>query len=491
MKHLKSIALGLALTMLLLFFLNSGSYRWYGLDVRHNVGQFVPDFIANPGSAFSPSEIKDLQSRVKAAEYDIAYLKKRGDIDEKALAHLKDLLPDHVIVKKTKGGKFEITQDFWHALDSKMRSENAYLHPAGGKTSGDSNTDVSLAQIETLMEKSKMWDRYLQNSRLPLKKWASEEFDERFPSKFKESVEINKSDFIELVRENWADSQNEIKKEIRTLSNQFDDAIRHVRRADGDVVAHTRDQIKAISTDVFRSLFSNTQLEALAKANKNINAAATEHRVNHFSPLTGATINPKLTSPNYLFPSMDRNILARGIAWAAWQPVAKPNPAVVALNKWEEHGDCWCSSSVGKDGFGPSLAVKLGSYIYPDQLIVEHIPPSASMEPGSAPKDMELLAYIEDPDTYFAIKQRSEEVFYEEAQDEPHPFGFVRIATWTYDSHSMSNVQSFPLQIELDTFNGPSFTNRLIVRSKNNWGEGQVDYTCLYRIRVNGEVAKL
>ncbi|KAG0652714.1 SUN domain-containing 2 [Hyphodiscus hymeniophilus] len=489
-KHVTILSILSVLTLTLLL-LNPGSYRWYGFDLKHNVGQFVPDFMANPGSAFSPTEIRDLQFRIKTAEYDIAYLKKRGEIDEKAIAHLKALLPDHVIVKKTSGGKLEITQDFWHALDAKMRSESAYLRPTAGKTSDASITDVSLPHIETLMEKSKMWDRYLQNNRIQLKAWAGEEFDARFPEKFRDSIEVTKSDFIELIRENWEDSQNEITKEIRRLSSQFDDTARHVQHAEGNVVGHTREQIKAISTDVFKSLLSTTQLEALARANKNINAAATKHRLNHFSPLTGAAINPKLTSPNYLFPSMDRNFLVRTLSRAIWQSMPTPNPPIVALQRWEEHGDCWCAPSKGADGFGASLTVNMASNIYPDQIIIEHMPPSGSMEPGAAPKDMELLAYIEDSETYHTIKQRSEEIFYDEILDEPLPFGFVRIGTWTYDSHSMSNIQSFPLQIELGMIKGPSYTNRLSVRSKNNWGEGEVDYTCLYRVRVNGEVAKI
>ena len=428
---------------------------------------------------------------MKATEYEIAYLKKRGDIDEKALSNLKDFLPDHVIVKRTKSGKLEITQDFWHALTAKMRTENADFHPAAGKTSGDSTAEVSLAQIDNLMEKSKLWDRYLQNNRAQLKAWAGEEFDDRFLEKFKDSVKVSKSEFVELVRENWEDSQDEIKKEIRRLSNQFDEAVRHIESAGSDTVGYNRDQIKAISTNVFRSLFSNAQLEVLAKANKNLNIAASEHRLNHFSPLTGAMINPKLTSPNYIFPSMNRNFVVKTLARALFQKVPQPNPPVVALQKWDEHGECWCSPSKDQDGFGPSLAVTMGNHIYPDQIIIEHIPSSGSLEPGAAPKEMELLAYIEDLDTYHTIKQRSKDIFYGEAlTDEPRPFGFVRIATWTYDFHSVSNIQSFPLQIELGTIRGPSYTNKLIVRSKNNWGDGEVDYTCLYRVRVNGETAK-
>ena len=186
---------------------------------------------------------------------------------------------------------------------------------------------------------------------------------------------------------------------------------------------------------------------------------------------------------------MDRNPVIKGLSWLLFKPIPTPNPPEIALQRWEEHGDCWCSPSKDADGFGPSLAVIMHNYIYPDQIVVEHIPSTGSLEPGSAPKEMELLALIEDEETYHTVKRRSEYVFQEEKPEvEQHPFGFVRIATWTYDAHSLNDIQSFPPQIDLSTFKGPSHTNRLIVRSKNNWGGDTVGFTCLYRVRVNGEI---
>jgi hypothetical protein len=345
------------------------------------------------------------------------------------------------------------------------------------------------------MEKSKMWDRFLHNNRAQLNAWAGEEFDSRFPERLKDSINdgvvASKSQFIELVRQNWDDTQKEIKVEIRKLAKDLDGTVRHVGKAEHDAVGHTKEEIKAISKDVFKSMFSTAQLEALSKANKNINVAQSLHRVNHFSQGTGAVVNPKLTSPNFLFPSMDRNPVIKGLSWLLFKPIPSPNPPEVALQRWEEHGDCWCSPSKDAAGFGPSLAVIMHNQIRPDQIVIEHVSSTGSLEPGSAPKEMELLAYIEHEETYHIIKRRSEYVFQEEnLVDEQHPYGFVRIGTWTYDAHALNNIQSFQPQILLSSFQGPySTTNRLIVRSKNNWGGDSVGFTCLYRVRVNGEIA--
>ena len=53
----------------------------------------------------------------------------------------------------------------------------------------------------------KTWENFLQTNRAQLKELASEEFDASFPNKFKKSIEVNKSEFIRLVRENWEESQ--------------------------------------------------------------------------------------------------------------------------------------------------------------------------------------------------------------------------------------------------------------------------------------------
>jgi hypothetical protein len=490
-------ALASLLLLSLLLQASFGSYRWFGLsDFKHNVGQFLPDFVAHPLSSFSPDEIKDLQHRMKNAEYEIAWLKKRADLDAKTIAHLDQILPNEIVVKKDKSGNLEITQEFWHALDAKMRAENAYLHnEVGGRPwKGSSTTDISIAQVENLMEKSKMWDRFLHNNRAQLNVWAGEEFDSRFPEKLKDSINngvvASKSQFIALVRQNWEDTQREIKVEIRKLAKDLDSTVRNVGQAEQDAVGHTKEEIRAISKDVFMSMLSTVQLEALSKANKNINVAQSLHRVNHFSQGTGAVVNPKLTSPNYLFPSMDRSPVIKGLSWLLFKPIPSPNPPEVALQRWEEHGDCWCSPSKDAAGFSPSLAVIMHNHIHPDQIVIEHVPSTGSLEPGSTPKEMELLAYIEDEETYYTIKQRSEYVFEEEnLVDKQHPYGFIRIGSWTYDAHALNNIQSFQPQILLSSFHGPSYTNRLIVRSKNNWGGDTVDFTCLYRVRVNGEIA--
>jgi hypothetical protein len=130
----------------------------------------------------------------------------------------------------------------------------------------------------------------------------------------------------------------------------------------------------------------------------------------------------------------------------------------------------------------------MASKVYPDQIVVEHISPSAALEPGAAPREMELLAYIAGMDTYNSLKAISDDIF----GSDPHSgtqnaYGFVRIASFTYDLESDQNMQAFPVQLDMKALG--AYTNKIIVRSKSNWGAENVGYTCIYRIRLHGEIA--
>ncbi len=65
------------------------------------------------------------------------------------------------------------------------------------------------------------------------------------------------------------------------------------------------------------------------------------------------------------------------------------------------------------------------------------------------------------------------------------PYKYVRIASWTFNIESHS-VQAFTVQVDMRSFGAD--TSHLVVRAKNNWGGDDVPYTCLYRIRVHGDI---
>ena len=133
----------------------------------------------------------------------------------------------------------------------------------------------------------------------------------------------------------------------------------------------------------------------------------------------------------------------------------------------------------------------MGGNMYPTQVIVEHISSTGSLDPGAAPKDMELLALIKDGDAFHEAEEASKAAMPNEEllKQRDLPLGWVRLGTWKYDAEALQEVQSFPLQVDLSRIDN-AFTKDVIVRVKNNWGGHKVDYTCLYRVRLNGDPVK-
>jgi len=132
----------------------------------------------------------------------------------------------------------------------------------------------------------------------------------------------------------------------------------------------------------------------------------------------------------------------------------------------------------------------MGGNIYPTQVIVEHISSTGSLDPGAAPKDMELLALIKDGDAFHEVEEASKAAMpNEEPLGEKLPLGWVRLGIWRYDVEALQEIQSFPLQVDLRRIDN-AYTKDVIVRAKNNWGGDKVDYICLYRVRLNGDAVK-
>lgn len=61
---------------------------------------------------------------------------------------------------------------------------------------------------------------------------------------------------------------------------------------------------------------------------------------------------------------------------------------------------------------------------------------------------------------------------------------YIRIASFQYDIHSPDNIQNFPIDAEIRRLGIDFGLVALMVNS--NWGMDK--YTCLYRVRVHGQM---
>jgi hypothetical protein len=457
-------------------------------DVQHGIGQFFP---SRPLDFFKPDEVREIYRRLDELEYQVGNIKRAPDFG-KSIERIEEMLPDLLSVKKDRSGNLRIPEDFWLAVLDRIRADQTLTSdPADNVGKGSSSKGLSIKDVRKEIEtgSGKLWETWLAANRAKIEKISSDELTSKFPQLLKDNHVISKADIIDMIRKNWYDNEHEVKSEIRQLAKNLQDVTDRIAKLPHSTAGITKQEVRTIAQEVISNLIPDLQLDALARANlKNI-AIHGIHQINHFSKGTGARIDPHLTSPNFVFPSQDVWFPTRWGQWAIGNPIPPPNPPEAALTNWEEHGDCWCSSATDNQGFGPSLGVLIAKEIYPEQVIIENINPSGALEPGAAPRDMELLAYITDIDIYNTVRSYSEEIFNDEAGELQHPYRFVKIASWTYDLESHQNVQAFPVQLDLKSLGAK--TDRLVVRAKNNWGGGNVDYTCLYRVRLNGEISQL
>lgn len=212
-------------------------------------------------------------------------------------------------------------------------------------------------------------------------------------------------------------------------------------------------------------------------------------RVNFCSVGLGAVIDPYLTTPS---KTREHSLIQRIHLYAAGIRQG-PAPAS-ALQPWDGAGDCWCSSSRTKV---TQLAVLLGRNIVPEEVVIEHIPKGATLDPGAAPRDMELWAeFKSDPKTdetskpTHSLHRTIMDTLREAFPDEPESAysddmilgsNFYRVGKWEYDIDADNHIQAFELNAVIDTPN--SRVEKVVFRANTNWGG---DHTCFYRVRLHG-----
>jgi hypothetical protein len=225
-------------------------------------------------------------------------------------------------------------------------------------------------------------------------------------------------------------------------------------------------------------------------------------RINWFSPGLGAVIDPYLTSPTY------KSTIRTG-SWLRWSEVLKtdignpdiPGPAKV-LRPWDDVGDCWCAP--GTNGRS-QVTIRLSEKIAPTDLVIEHVAIDATLDRGSAPKDVELWVQLEDRAAFARVynaaasivdrdldtatsndQVRKDPDYRYEAPGALDYNTWVRVGVWRYDIYAGSNVQSFRIGVDMEELQAP--VEAVSVRVRNNWGPKP--YTCLYRLKLHGLLAQ-
>jgi hypothetical protein len=440
-----------------------------GFDIGQQIRQWIPFSIAHPLSYLNDHDISNLQKRMSVVENELRSMRKHVVLNKEALEELKSILPEEMYLSK-RNGETELPPNFWKALTQRV--------PKGFSPFKDKSETISRSE----------WDDFIAQNEATVKAWQADLSEGLWAQNLKEALKdggvlISKADVIEMINKRWEESQVLIKKQVKTelgnMEKLFDPRRQNIQ---GGI---TTQQAIALSKDVFNEMYKNLQLKAFAQAQDSEKVAYYHlQRPNHFSFGLGAVVNPSVTSPTYTFAKERAWWPKRLILWGVGYGIPTPNPPAEALRKWDEAGDCWCSPAKGA-GAGVQLGVLMANDLFPKEVVIEHIPKSATLDSASTPHEMELLAHIGSFKAQGTVGKLSEKIFPDVYEPELGK-EWILIGTWRYEIEHANHVQHFYPQVDLQSL-GVS-TRQLIVRAKSNQGDS--DHTCLYRVRVHGEVAE-
>lgn len=418
-----------------------------------------------------------ISQRLSKLETEVSRMLETATINPQTIKKLEDILP-HAIVIKSRDGEIQLNQEFWLALREKIRTDGILNQPQIG-------ISQSVGKCSNLTSQE-TWENYIEQNSKKLKQLQDKHLTDRFPQLLRENSIINKAQIVEIFHQNW---ERNIAPIIEKLNDNVLEIKHSMQNEKLKLSSLSNQDLKRIREELTK-YFPNAQLQAAAHVNIQSAIVRSTMKINHFGQYTGALIDIEKTSSNYQFPSQARIGWAkRVLRYFMSNSVPLPNPPEKALIKWEEAGECWCTPAQNDGGFGPSLGVILGNKIYPEEVVIENIQSSLSLEPGSAPKMLELFAEIEDSEKKSVIWQQSQKQFPNLSYDLDYKLNdYVRIAAWTYKLDSPFTTQVHEVPLDLKAFGVG--TSKLFLRITSNWAKDKVSYVCLYRVRLHGTIVE-
>ncbi|KAL6851212.1 hypothetical protein ACO1O0_008340 [Amphichorda felina] len=520
---------------------------WSGLkDFASKVGDYaqsIPIPFRDDGGLSDLWDIDDegrheLDDFLKKYNHDLKILKKAGKLHEASLEKLQKVVPK-VVHMELKDGKPVVAEDFWHAMRDLLREDGSFLTVE--KKDGDyvvssddhwkaiasklvadraftSKLNLTMDGIEDRMN-SKMtsfWDSWVKDnddkistqlgSALDkLKSAASERelsdvvkklVDAQLHNPDTHSIIVTRDEFLRHLTNEFVVHRSEIRAELNELQPKLEELIRESVKLAADRTTAppsgmTRDDVTALVNNLLRKALADANLEAMAQGKIHAHwDFELKNQVNYFSQGAGAIVDAKKSSKTY--DPYKQGVIEE--AHAKGTRGARPLSLSAALQPWFDEGDCWCAArQINHRGnpHGAALSVLLGHQVIPQHVVIEHILPGATIDPGARPRDIEVHARIEDQATRerlldFAATHFPEKDSSEDWNATPADLGgqFVKIGQFTYEGAELHDgVHVHRLSSELVAMGAE--TDQVVVRATSNYGAEH--HTCFYRVRLYGQ----
>ncbi|KFY95679.1 hypothetical protein V498_03190 [Pseudogymnoascus sp. VKM F-4517 (FW-2822)] len=431
--------------------------RMYAQGASATLAQYIPHGVAHPLNYFNEADMLDVQRRLRRAELSISKLQADVAKNQELTRALEKRLPDFLVVSRVRG-KVQIPADFWRALKTTILADNDVRPFKPGKP----ETSAPLTATPD-------WDDFLRTNEARLRDLVASD------------VQLARADVLAHLQAALASTSTE-------YSSALAKATQAVKSELSAQIAELPPSVSAADIDAhaeraMQRVFLSSRIEALINAKLAESSSSSLSRVNYFSPATGAVVNPTLTSATYSPRSvLDPSNLITGFLKLFSYPLPKIGTPVDALTKWDEHGDCWCAAP---DDSGVQLAVLTPHKFSPEELVIEHVMRSATLNPGATPRHFDLFAHIPLKHQDY-IAEVSAGMFPHAPEEKELNYDWVRIGSGTYDTNG-ETVQVFPIQVELGRYRLSS--KEFVVRFRDNWGNGDdedIGPTCIYRVRLHG-----
>lgn len=411
-----------------------------------------------------------INQRLTWLEHNVTDIKSLIVLKPHTLDKLNENLPEQIIFKKDAAGNVIFTEDFWQALN--------------GATGTDEDSDDE-EDPKYKVRRMNFYDKHTKwtiRNRNKLDAYTLGHFQKVFPKLLEDNHIFSKEEVIDSIKRTWNEQKESISKDMDILKSELTIAKDDIKKSQSKQGLSQKDVTIAVN-EAMERLISTGQIDALVKAQLN-RPSTGARQVNHLASATGAIVHMRHTTPTWVYPEQDVYAPTRFIRSLRHNSVPIPNGPMMALMPWNEYGDSWCAPSAENGGLPTSISIIMANEVYPESIIVEHLL-AGSLIPGSAPKDMELLAWIEDPVKLEQLQAMSLSMF-PDAETESIPKGHVRIGEWKFDARSSLESQKF--DIDLDMKSVGLATKRVMIRAKSNWSGGEVPFVCFYRLGLNGKL---
>ncbi|KAK0627544.1 hypothetical protein B0T14DRAFT_138622 [Immersiella caudata] len=408
--------------------------------------------------------------------------------------NLKALLPRMIHVQRDRAGKLVIDNEFWHAIKARVQEDESILTLDDRSKLSERHWKALKDQfpIGTAPPVVQSWDSWLKLNEKKVINLVGRHFDNIIEEKLPSNV-VSSEEFLRELQAGLAKQKKEMAGDLSDIKAMINSAIEDVTKLKSSAntpKGMAEAEVSKLVDKIVNKAIAKAQLKHAAK--NNIGSATDpelQNRINHFAFGNGAAIEVSLTSPTF---KMGRP----RVGGSAWISNGKKSPQFIreghaALTPWEEPGHCWCAAIIGVDNstYPADVGVQTANLVIPEFIVLEHINPAETNDPEAMPKEVEVWAYIIEPQREKAKDWAVASFPRTYAELNRHDLmadtaGLVKIAEFTYKYEASTNGVFVKKLSEQLIEPLKAATDTILVRVRTNHG---ADHTCFYRIRMYGQ----